>query len=134
MSDLTDLLKITDDQDAGRWVTITHPLTGEPTSLRFRIAGPDSLRQVEARAHMAASRYRTARLSAVMVEAAAINFVARCVLDWEVTEGGQPIPFSMAQVERVVRASPVIRAQLERALDDRLPWILAHKEAPDVAA
>ena len=121
MAGIESLGFATDLQDAGRWVDILHPVTGEPTGIRFKIAGPDSRRQRDARYEVAARRASGA-VTASRLQAQAVAFMAACILDWKVIENGEPIPFARHQVERVLNASPIIADQLDRALSDRVAF------------
>ena len=50
---LNDILSNAEDQDRGRWFDLADPVTGEPTGIRLRIAGPDSATQARARLKLA---------------------------------------------------------------------------------
>ncbi len=117
--DLTAILSNAEDQDRGEWLDLRHPVTGAPTGIRFRIAGPDSATQARARLklvdELAEQAMDDGRVPAEDREAA----LARCVLGWEITEDGQPVPFNHANVVRVLKAAPWVQAQVDAFAADR---------------
>ncbi|KQB14700.1 phage integrase family protein [Rhodobacter capsulatus] len=50
--DLGDVYNVQEDQGPGRWLEWLHPVTGEGTGLRVKVAGPDSLLAAHAAAQM----------------------------------------------------------------------------------
>ncbi|TKA98576.1 hypothetical protein FAZ78_00395 [Cereibacter changlensis] len=121
--DLADIMANVEDQDRGRWLELVDPFRGQPTGIRFRIAGPDSETQRRARLkivdELAEMADDTGRVSADAREKARINSLARCVLGWEITEEGGPVPFSHANVVRVLRAAAWLQAQVDDFAGDR---------------
>ena len=121
--DLTAILSNAEDQDRGEWLDLRHPVTGAPTGIRFRIAGPDSATQARARLklvdELAEQAMDDGRVPAEDREAARLNSLARCVLGWEITEDGQPVPFNHANVVRVLKAAPWVQAQVDAFAADR---------------
>ena len=51
--DLSDIVSEVADQERGAWFDIADPVTGEPTGIRFKIAGPDSETQHRAQLALA---------------------------------------------------------------------------------
>ena len=96
--ELNEIASLTADQDRGRWFELHDPVDGTPTGIRLRIAGPDSETQRRARLALADELADLAdgdgRVSAEAREKARLNSLARCVLGWEITEDGQPVPFN----------------------------------------
>lgn len=87
------------DQDRGAWLDIVDPVKGEPTGMRFCIAGPDSETAHRARLKLADELAEMAdidgRVSAENREKARRNSLAALVLRWEgVEEDGKPVPFT----------------------------------------
>ena len=121
--DLSDIVSEVADQERGAWLDIADPVTGEPTGIRFKIAGPDS--ETQHRAQLALADELTAlagpdgMVSAEQRERVRIACLAKCVLDWEVTENGLPVPFSHKNVVRVLRAAKWLQAQVDAFADDR---------------
>lgn len=111
------------DQDRGREVEIVNPWDGKPTGIRFWLAGPDSEIQRQARLRMMddlldASRH-DGTVSATDREKARINCLARCVLRWELSEEGHPVPFNHRNVVRVLTAVHWLQVQVDAFAGDR---------------
>lgn len=106
MMEMGDILANADDQGRGRWFELLDPVTGDATGLKVRIAGPDSSVQATAAALMVDELAEMAdldgRVSGERRAEARRNFLARCCLDWRVTEGGEPIPFTFARVHKLL--------------------------------
>jgi hypothetical protein len=121
--DLSSIAANVEDQDRGAWFDLLDPVDGRPTGIRFRVAGPDSdtqrraqLRLVDELAELAGP---DGRVSAEHREKARLAALARCVLGWELQEDGQPVPFSHANVLRVLRMARWIHAQVDGFAADR---------------
>lgn len=121
--DLRDIAHDVDDQDRGREFELADPVTGKPTGLRFRIAGPDSLTQHRAQLKLADELADLAapdgRVSAEDRDRARVNCLARCVLGWTVEEDGTPVPFTHGNVVRVLRMAKWLQAQVDAFASDR---------------
>jgi hypothetical protein len=121
--DMKAILANVEDQDRGAWLDLRHPVSGAETGIRFRIAGPDSATQARARLklvdELAEQAMDDGRVPAEDREAARLNSLARCVLGWEITEDGQPVPFNHANVVRVLKAAPWVQAQVDAFAADR---------------
>jgi hypothetical protein len=124
--DLNDILGNIADQDRGREIELADPVTGAPTGIKFRVAGPDSDVQRRARLALADELAEMAgadgRVTAEQREKASVNMLARCVLGWEIEEDGKPIPFSQKACIRVLSAGIWIRAQVDAFAGDRRPF------------
>jgi hypothetical protein len=120
---LNDILANTEDQDRGRWLDLVEPFTGRPTGIRLLIAGPDSSVQARGRVRLSDELTEMAdsdgHVGAADRERARQNSLARCVLGWEVTEDGAPVPFSHANVLRLLRAAAWVEAQVDAFAGDR---------------
>lgn len=120
---LNDILSNAEDQEKGRWFDLVDPFTGQPTGIRFRIAGPDSETQNKARLKLADELTALAdddgRVSAEAREKARLNSLARCVLAWEIEEDGKPVPFNHANLLRVLKAASWVQAQIDAYASDR---------------
>jgi hypothetical protein len=124
--DLSEILSLTEDQEKGRLFELADPVTGKPTGIKLRIAGPDSATQGRARLKLVDELAEMAdaegRVSAEAREKARLNNLARCVLGWEITEDGQPVPFSHANVLRLLRSSLWVQAQIDAFAGSRAEY------------
>lgn len=120
---LNDILADVQDQDRGRDFDILDPVTGKPTGITFRIAGPDSATQARARLQLVDDLAELAdedgRISAAAREKARLNCLARCVLGWDIKEDGEPVPFNHATVVRVLKAAHWLQSQVDGFASDR---------------
>lgn len=120
---LDDIRNQTADQDRGHWFDLVDPVTGKPTGIRVKLAGPDSETQNRARLRLADDLADVAdaegRVSAEARERCRIDSLARCVLAWEITEDGQPVPFNHANVLRLLKAATWVQAQVDANASDR---------------
>ncbi|GGO55245.1 hypothetical protein SAMN05444398_103284 [Roseovarius pacificus] len=120
---LDDIRAFSADQDRGQWFDLVDPVKGKPTGIRVKLAGPDSEVQNRARLRLADDLSEVAdaegRVSAEARERARIDSLARCVLDWEISEDGEPVPFTHANVVRFLRAGAWVQAQVDGFASDR---------------
>lgn len=123
LRDLHDVAADVADQDRGRWLDLLDPVTGEATGLRFRIAGPDSATQHRAQLALADELAEMAgadgRVSAEHRERARVDSLARCVLDWQIVEAGEAVPFTHKNVVRVLHLARWIASQVDAFAGDR---------------
>lgn len=114
------------DQERGRWFDLMHPVAGVETGIRLRIAGPDSATQRRAQLALADRLAELAddrgRVSAKHRETARQEALAAVILDWEATEAGEPVPFSTANVLRLIRAARWVEAQIDFFAADRIAF------------
>ena len=124
---LNDILADAQDQDRGREFGLVDPVTGKPTGIALRIAGPDSATQARARLQMvddlAAMADDEGRVDAAGREKARINTLARCVLGWDIKEDGEPVPFNHANVVLLLRAASWVQAQVDAFASDRAAFL-----------
>lgn len=120
---LNDIISDAQDQDRGREFELVDPVTGKPTGIKLRIAGPDSATQNRARLtlsdDLAESADLDGRVSAAAREKLRIQCLAACVLGWDVEEDGKPVPFSQANVTRLLTAAMWVQAQVDDFASDR---------------
>lgn len=120
---LNDILAEAQDHDRGRELVLLDPVDGKPTGITLRIAGPDSATQGRARIAMmdelADAADESGMVSAEAREKARLNSLARCVLGWEISEDGHPLPFTHANVLRLLRAAVWVQAQVDGFAADR---------------
>lgn len=124
---LEDIIHNATDQDRGLWFDLLHPVTLAKTGIRFKIAGPDSATQTKARLQMVDDLAELAddegRLSAEAREKARLNSLARCVLDWEISEDGAALAFSQSNLLRVLRAAAWLREQVDAFAGNRAAFM-----------
>ena len=120
---LDDIRAFSADQERGSWFDLLDPVTGKATGVRLKLAGPDSEAQNRARLRLADDLSEVAdadgRVSAEARERARIDSLARCVLAWEISEDGQPLPFTHANVVRLLKAAAWVQAQVDAFASDR---------------
>lgn len=121
--DLADALANVADQDRGRWLDVIDPWEGQPTGMRFRVAGPDSDVQRRAKVAMMDELAEMAgpdgNVSFENREAARLGCLARCVLAWEIEENGTPVPLSHKAIIRVLRSVLWVQEQVDAFAGDR---------------
>lgn len=121
--ELNDILADAQDQDRGRDFDLLDPVSGKPTGITLRIAGPDSATQARARLQMtddlAEAMDGDGRVSAADREKARLNSLARCVLGWDIREDGEAIPFNHANVLRLLKSALWVQEQVDRFAYDR---------------
>lgn len=113
---LHEILSTVEDQDRGRWFELLHPVTGAPVSVSLCIAGPDSRVQAVAMAIMTDELAEAADIDGRVPGAARADlhrrFLGRCILDWRVTEGGEPVPYAFDRGQRLL-AVAWVKAQVD---------------------
>lgn len=131
MTDLSDILASVADQDRGKWFELHDPVQGTPTGIKLKIAGPDSDIQRKAQLSLADELAEMAdidgRVTAEHREKGRLNTLARMILDWEIKEDGEPLPFTHKNAVRLLRAGRWIQEQVEAFASDRH----AYREAAD---
>lgn len=104
---LEDILANAADQDRGQEFDLEDPVTGRATGIKLWIVGPDS--ETAHRARLALSDELAdmadaeGRVTAEQREKARLNCLARHVLRWEIFEDKKPVPFSTANLLRLLR-------------------------------
>ncbi len=120
---LSDVANIAEDQDRGRWLDLLDPYEGKPVGIRLLIAGPDSTVQARARVKLADDLAEMAsdegRVSAENRETCRLRNLARCVLGWEATEAGQPVPFTFDGALRLLKAGRWVQEQVDEFAGSR---------------
>lgn len=120
---LDDIIGNVADQDKGKEFELADPVTGKPTGIVFRIAGPDSETQHRARLKLSDELAEMAdidgRVTAEQREKVRIASLARCVLGWTIEEDGKPVPFNHKNVVRVLAAAAWVQAQVDAFASDR---------------
>ncbi|WP_114966814.1 hypothetical protein [Alkalilacustris brevis] len=125
--DLTEIASNTEDQERGREFELLDPVTGKAIGITFRVAGPDSMTQRKAELRLvddlAALADEDGRVSAEVREKARIECLARCVLGWTIEEDGKAIPFTHANVVRVLSMAKWIQQQVDGFAGDRAAFM-----------
>ncbi|MFD1341463.1 hypothetical protein [Litorisediminicola beolgyonensis] len=120
---LDDIRAFSADQERGHWFDLLDPVTAKATGIRVKLAGPDSEVQNRARLRLADDLSEVADakglVSAEARERCRLESLARCVLAWEITEDGQPVPFTHANVLRLLKAATWVQAQIDAFASDR---------------
>jgi len=121
--DINEIASLSADQDRGKWFELADPVTGEGTGIRLKVVGPDSdtarrnrLLLADEIADLMAD---DGRVTAEARERARIASLARHVIDWEAREDGAPVPFSHANVVRLLKAGAWVQAQVDAWAGDR---------------
>jgi hypothetical protein len=124
--DLNDLSGLSDAQEAGIDVSITHPKTGEPLGIVIKVVGPDSKKQAKARTAVLNDRVekKIRKITADRLTEEATSMVANSVLSWTGVEiDGAAVPFSVENAVMVFTRWPFIREQVQSVSDDRANFI-----------
>lgn len=126
----SEVFATVEDSDRGAEIELRHPVSGAPTGMKLTLAGPDSRTQRSARLTMADELAEVARadgtISAEDRERAAVASLARCVLRWEITEGGQALPLTHAHAVRLLSVAWV-REQCDGFAGNRANFIGASR-------
>lgn len=105
--ELDDIVANVADQDRGKEFELVDPVEGKPTGIKLWIVGPDSETAHRARLALSDEIAEAAdpegRITAEQRERARLNCLAAHVLRWDVTEEGEPVPFSTKNVLRLLR-------------------------------
>lgn len=121
--ELDEIICDAQDQDGGRDFELRDPVDGTKTGIILRVAGPDSLTQNRAQLRfvdeLAEAADDKGRVMAVDRERARLYMLAGCVLGWQITEDGKPVPFNQANVVRLLRSAAWVRTQVDVFAADR---------------
>lgn len=122
--------------EAGFWVDLLHPVTVQPTGIRFNVVGMDSktyesaasdfnreLSQIEADTKLSKEQKEEAKLEA------SCKLWTRCTLGWEgLNENGKEMPFNTKDCHRIYRKYKGAREQIDKAIASRLRLFEKPKE------
>lgn len=124
--DISELVASREDQERGTWFDLRHPVTGAPIDIRFKVAGPDSETQRDARLKMEQALFGEGRRYEPKLgkdrERLVVEMLARCVIDLDARENGEPVPHTFLTVVRMIEAALWVRAQLDDFAADRRPY------------
>lgn len=120
---LSEVGNIAEDQDRGRWLDLLGPYDGKPVGIRLLIVGPDSMAQARAGLKLADDLSDMAddegRVNAENRETARLRNLARCIIGWEATEDGKPVPFSFDAALRLLKAGRWVQEQVDEFAGSR---------------
>ncbi|MEQ8293059.1 MAG: hypothetical protein RID15_01625 [Marinovum algicola] len=124
---LDDIRAFSADQERGAWFELLDPVTHKGTGIRLKVAGPDSETQNRARLRLADDLAEVAdaegRVSAEARERARLDSLARCILDWEISEGGEALPLTHANAVRLLKVATWVQAQVDSFASDRASFM-----------
>lgn len=125
---LDDIQHMVTDHDRGAWHEWHHPVTGEPTGLRFKIAGPYStlakkvsLQLFDRLADLADER---GRVTAADRQTARQEALASLFLDLD----ADGLPCSTANVLRLIRSASWVEEQADFAAGDATPFLFGGQQ------
>lgn len=122
MQQLDQILANVADQDRGHAFELADPVTGRPIGIKLTVVGPDSETAHRARLALADELAEAAdtdgRVTAEQREKARLACLARHVRSWEIKEDGKPVPFSTANLLRLLRVAWV-QEQVDAFAADR---------------
>lgn len=132
--DIGKILLSAKKQNDGIWYDALHPVTGAKIDMRFKICGPDSKVQREERFKLEDFFNRKiknapAPITAGEKDAAIVKFLASVIIDWEVTENGNPLRFSEENKIKLINAGTWLRAQIDSFAGHTPPWETTEDEA-----
>jgi hypothetical protein len=119
MVDIATMCADADEQDKGTEFEVVHPVTGEPTGIKLRIAGPYSNVQQKARNTFQDEVRKSTRISlrstisAEEIDRMHIEFLAAIILDWNIVENGKQVPFSFRNAVQIIGSSRWLREQVD---------------------
>ncbi|MGE0853640.1 MAG: hypothetical protein AB7O44_29170 [Hyphomicrobiaceae bacterium] len=131
LADLTALFGNIEDQNRGAELELRDPVTGAPTGMKIRIAGPDSKIQTHARQQaqdeladlLPEYRRRVGQtIKAKDRERISVEMLARCVLSWNLQQDGQDVPCTHETIVRVLTAAAWVREQVDEFAGSRTPY------------
>ena len=123
--DLTQF-DIVSPANEGVWMTLEHPVTGEPLDVKIKLAGVDSdyykkeLRKQQNRKFKKGFR----KMSAEELEADTIELLVACTLDWEGVElEGQALECNAENARKIYKRFPWIKEQVDNFINDRANFL-----------
>tara|TARA_R110002020_G_scaffold5179_4_gene21930 strand:- start:12487 stop:12879 length:393 start_codon:yes stop_codon:yes gene_type:complete len=124
--ELNDLSKIASDQEAGHEFELLDPVQSDPTGIKLTIAGPDSEIARNARFEMEREIARLSKrkdgLTPEARDGLMNDYFCTVTLGWNVTEAGEPVPFSKPNLLRLIKAGAWVRGQIDLFAADRSPY------------
>lgn len=115
-------------QESGAELVITHPETGEPTSIVLTIAGPDSKTRKKADARIINDRLklRVRKVSGELLQQEGIQLLAGVIIAWRgVVENGKDIEYSPQNAASLLTRFGFIKEQVDQFCGDRANFLKA---------
>lgn len=119
-------LDLTAAADRGADMKLEHPVTGAPLMtdagepISIRLLGNDSREFRAAIGELAEKQAGKRRQSLDAAEAHSVELLARLTTDWNgIVFGGEELPFTRANAERIYRERPWIREQVDKFIGER---------------
>ena len=110
-------------------VTILHPGTGDPTSIKITVASMDSekYKQISMKVQNEQLKYamkNRGKTTAERIASNSLEILVWVTVAWEgLAEGDKPVPCTPENVRRVYTELPFIREQVDEFLGDRRNFI-----------
>ena len=124
--DLSEFDGFQQAQDDGTEVTIIHPVSGAPTTMKIWVAGPDSKRRQSMQRQLADVRLRRRKfkMSGEDLENEAKAIIAACVIRWEgFVERGSEVECTVPNIIGVFNRYPFIFEQVDEVAGDRVSFL-----------
>lgn len=124
--DLSEFDGLRQAQEDGIEVTIVHPISGAPTSMKIFVAGPDSQRRLNMQRQLADARLRRRKfkMSGEDLEKEAKAIIAACVIRWEgFVEKGVEVPCNVQNVVDIFTRYPFVFEQVDEVAGDRVSFL-----------
>ena len=122
--------------DAGAWLTLRHPSTGEDLPIRIRLVGKDSQiwrqgeRSFSDRRLEQAQKAGKLKITTLQIEERGLRLLAAATLEWEGIELDRaPVPCTMEQALRVYERFNWIAEQADEFVADRANFLPTPVEA-----
>lgn len=119
-------LDLTAAADRGADMKLEHPVTGAPLMteagepISIRLLGNDSREFRAAIGELAEKQAGKRRQSLDAAEAHSVELLARLTTGWHgIVFGGEELPFTRANAERIYRERPWIREQVDKFIGER---------------
>ncbi|NIA10013.1 MAG: hypothetical protein GWP10_09865 [Nitrospiraceae bacterium] len=129
IENITDLSQLSTNvkSEEGAWLTLEHPVTGDPLFGRIKLAGVDSkIYQKQARANQDRQLRKgfRSKFSSAELESSRIALLVAITLAWEnIAENGQELEPTSENVRHVYTTYPWIREQVDEFAGDRANFI-----------
>ena len=110
-------------------VTINHPGTGEPTSIKITVASMDSekYKQISMKVQNEQLKYamkNRGKTTAERIASNSLEILVGATVSWEgLAEGDKPLPCTPENVRKVYTDLPFIKEQVDEFLGDRRNFI-----------
>lgn len=120
-----DLQSFVESKRDSAWLTVEHPVTKAPTTMRIQVASSDSevFRRIDRKIknrNMNAARKSKNAMTVEALEAGGMELLTGITLGWEnVTMRGEPLPFNQENVRKLYEDFPFIKEQVDEFVTER---------------